>query len=176
MSENPETARPFRIGDRRCRTCGYEGPLEDYSKHASSPFGRANHCKPCTNASTRRWREANPESRRAGTRRWVVANPERVRARIEQRVERNRRIVAKARDERGNRCQDCGKHADEIVRAPDGRYPLDFHHRDPATKLFGVSAGVSSGRSVARLLAEIAKCDLLCASCHKKADLARLAA
>ena len=44
---------------------------------------------------------------------------------------------------------------------------LDFHHRDPATKLFTISEGVATrGRSV--ILEEIAKCDVICANCHRK--------
>jgi predicted HNH restriction endonuclease len=41
---------------------------------------------------------------------------------------------------------------------------LQFHHRDPSTKDFGL--GHFSG-SLARLIAEAAKCDLVCANCHR---------
>jgi hypothetical protein len=41
---------------------------------------------------------------------------------------------------------------------------LHFHHRDPATKRFKIST--PGGHSEAVILAEIAKCDILCASCH----------
>jgi hypothetical protein len=42
---------------------------------------------------------------------------------------------------------------------------LDFHHRDPATKLFNIS---SPARPQEVVLKEIEKCDLLCRSCHMK--------
>ena len=42
---------------------------------------------------------------------------------------------------------------------------LDFHHRDPTEKDLEV-ANLSTSR--ARLLTEIAKCDVLCANCHRK--------
>lgn len=42
---------------------------------------------------------------------------------------------------------------------------LDFHHRDPATKLFHVTRQAASEE---RTQAEIAKCDLLCANCHRE--------
>ena len=45
---------------------------------------------------------------------------------------------------------------------------LDFHHRDPATKSFEVSAAVSRADPVNAARAEIAKCDVLCANCHRK--------
>ena len=43
---------------------------------------------------------------------------------------------------------------------------LQFHHRDPKTKKHQVCRMVSSGHSVKAILAEIAKCEVLCANCH----------
>lgn len=45
---------------------------------------------------------------------------------------------------------------------------LDFHHRDPATKSFAVSQGPTRKVSLRRFQAEINKCDILCANCHRK--------
>jgi hypothetical protein len=50
----------------------------------------------------------------------------------------------------------------------DGRFPpaaMDFDHRDPAAKTCGVTK--MAHYSVARVLAEIAKCDLVCVNCHR---------
>lgn len=44
---------------------------------------------------------------------------------------------------------------------------LDFHHRDPSTKEYAVSNMVAR-YGKARLLAEIAKCVVLCRNCHAK--------
>lgn len=44
---------------------------------------------------------------------------------------------------------------------------LDFHHLDPSTKLFSIGAAISRGVSMERILAEITKCEVLCANCHK---------
>lgn len=54
-------------------------------------------------------------------------------------------------------CVDCG--GTFIPRA------MHFDHRDPTAKYRGISAMASSNRAKA-LLAEIAKCDLVCANCH----------
>ena len=44
-------------------------------------------------------------------------------------------------------------------------HQMDFDHRDPSTKSFQVTdSGLLKGRE--RLLAEIAKCDIVCANCH----------
>ena len=54
-------------------------------------------------------------------------------------------------------CESCGEHTAAC---------LDFHHRDPATKLMNIG---STGRCAERskLIAEIMKCAVLCHNCHK---------
>lgn len=56
-------------------------------------------------------------------------------------------------------CKDCGE-----------THPacLQFHHIDPATKLFAVNRAAVNKIPIDRLMAEIAKCELLCANCHAK--------
>ena len=43
---------------------------------------------------------------------------------------------------------------------------LHFHHRDRTTKEFNLGAAI--GKSRDRVLAEVAKCCVLCANCHMK--------
>ena len=45
---------------------------------------------------------------------------------------------------------------------------LQFHHREPATKVERINRLVLRKQSVAQLLMEIEKCDVLCANCHAK--------
>ena len=63
---------------------------------------------------------------------------------------------------------------DNLKRVPcmdcDGSFPpacMDFDHRDPASKVDGVTRMVNANLSLDRILAEIAKCDLVCANCHR---------
>lgn len=70
--------------------------------------------------------------------------------------QRRRRRKAELIELFGGRCRDCGYDA---VRAA-----LEFHHRDPLTKEFGLGNWHGSRE---RLLHEAAKCDLLCANCHR---------
>ena len=43
---------------------------------------------------------------------------------------------------------------------------MDFDHRDPATKRHGVTRMV--GRATTEtILGEVAKCDIVCANCHR---------
>ena len=45
---------------------------------------------------------------------------------------------------------------------------LQFHHRDHASKEMTLASGVGSALSRDRILAEVAKCEVLCANCHLK--------
>lgn len=54
-------------------------------------------------------------------------------------------------------CMNCG------ISFP--AYVMDLHHRDPATKLFVLNQYDAHGIPAVR--AEIAKCDVLCACCHR---------
>lgn len=56
-------------------------------------------------------------------------------------------------------CTDCG------IKYPS--YVMDFDHRDPTSKHCKVSSACERGLSVAKIQAEIDKCDLVCANCHR---------
>jgi hypothetical protein len=43
---------------------------------------------------------------------------------------------------------------------------LTFHHRDPATKSFGLSVNHLWSKAWETVLLEFKKCDLMCANCH----------
>lgn len=58
----------------------------------------------------------------------------------------------------GQSCKICGN---SDIRV------LEFHHRDKTQKEFNIYAAAHFAYSVARLLREIAKCDILCSNCHK---------
>lgn len=44
---------------------------------------------------------------------------------------------------------------------------IDFHHTDPSTKEFDVPVMVAQGHSKKNIEKEIAKCETLCANCHR---------
>jgi rRNA-processing protein FCF1 len=55
-------------------------------------------------------------------------------------------------------CADCGGHFEACA--------MDFDHRDPAAKRYTVTRMI--GRAgTERILAEVAKCDIVCANCHR---------
>jgi hypothetical protein len=63
--------------------------------------------------------------------------------------------------EAGGACELCGY--DRCLRA------LEFHHRDPSEKAFGIGRGGHT-RSLERARAEAAKCVLLCSNCHMEVE------
>ena len=44
---------------------------------------------------------------------------------------------------------------------------LDFHHRNPTDKSYAISTMANEGFGVAMVKAELRKCDVLCANCHR---------
>jgi len=71
---------------------------------------------------------------------------------------REQATVAFLREVRRRPCADCGKTFPPWV--------MDFDHRDPVHKSFSIAAGKVLLKSRDLLLAEIAKCDIVCANCH----------
>lgn len=45
---------------------------------------------------------------------------------------------------------------------------IDFHHRDPDEKEYSASKMISNKWNNDRIDAEVAKCDIICANCHRK--------
>jgi transposase len=84
-----------------------------------------------------------------------------LRCRSQAVARRRRRLKQILVADAGGRCSICGY--DRYVGA------LQFHHRDSATKKFGVGErGLT--RSLEMLKAEVAKCVLLCANCHSEVE------
>lgn len=64
-------------------------------------------------------------------------------------------------------CADCGESAHE------NPWALEFDHLDPTNKKRTISRMVSEGRSKDSILEEIAKCEPVCANCHRAREYGR---
>lgn len=84
---------------------------------------------------------------------WYVKNPDAARDSV-RRLYKRRSAWYKAFMV-GRSCQDCG----------DASSRLEWHHRDPKTKIMAIGHGVFL-MPRQRLMNEMAKCDLLCRPCH----------
>lgn len=72
---------------------------------------------------------------------------------------RRKKIRTMAIDYKGGRCTICGYN--KCIKA------LEFHHIDPNGKDFGISSKGYT-RSWKKVQAEIDKCILICANCHRE--------
>lgn len=108
----------------------------------------------------------DPEYRRACLDRSIAfhemqyADPvkhEKLKKQRQRRRDRLRQWIRKLKEETG--CSRCG----------EKHYAcLDYHHKNPAQKLFCISRSLINAISKVRVIQEIAKCELLCANCHRK--------
>lgn len=97
---------------------------------------------------------------------------------IERKREIDRDYAARHRTEARIRARECKARGRALINeikatlscvSCGGVYPpeaTDFHHRDPTTKCTRVASMKTHTKE--RILAEIAKCDLLCANCHRE--------
>jgi hypothetical protein len=94
---------------------------------------------------------------RARHRKWLASRTPAVSPRIDDQRIRWRHRADLLDQLRSVPCVDCG-----------GRFAqcsMDFDHRDPATKVRAVTRMIFG--SIDRMLAEAAKCDIVCANCHR---------
>jgi hypothetical protein len=141
-----------------CKSCGHDKNVDEF-KH------RNRKCKECRRKRLNEWRSANPEKlkkyrqgwRQRHGKAWYQRNKNAVKARIKRSVERKQRKFLEWKSHQ--KCSRCPENHPAC---------LEFHHRDPSTKCFNISQGWRLNYSWERLLAELKKCDVLCANCHRK--------
>jgi hypothetical protein len=118
-------------------------PLADFKPKGSQ--GWQAYCPSCQAAYRRQHYQANKQCYVERAKRSAAARREAVRG-----------IIQKAKE--GKSCADCGKAYQAWV--------LQFDHVDASDKEAAVANMASRGASVARVLTEIAKCEIVCANCH----------
>jgi ferredoxin len=128
---------------RRCGRCEEEKPVEEFAWRRRARGQRDNYCRPCRV-------EYHREHYLANKPRYIAQARQRKKALLE---ERTQYLVAFFRE---HPCVDCGE-ADPVV--------LEFDHL--REKKFSISEGVQ-GRRWQDVLDEIAKCEVVCANCHRR--------
>ena len=132
----------YCLNMHKCPRCKRLLPATEFSKR---PGGKpSSYCKVCQRAHSREHYEANKtrhnKSRAA-------------RGKLERKKIRAYLIELKSRP-----CADCGE--------THPYWAVDFDHRDPKQKEFSLGAASTLG-SMKRAVAEAAKCDIVCALCHR---------
>lgn len=102
----------------------------------------------------------NTPYRRAYKARWNREHRHEIRASVRSYKERMRTLLRWLKDQP---CMDCTHSYPQCA--------MDFDHRPGEKKLFTLSQGVN--RSLRQLAEELAKCDVVCANCHRIRTAAR---
>lgn len=135
------SSEPNRLGSKTCKECDVRKSKDEFYRSSHSADRLQTICKDCSSSQSQRY-NAQPEIK--------TRSHERDQIRFKQ----FRGVTDAAKSVP---CARCGGSFPVVV--------MDFHHRDPATKLFTVAAG--NRRKLTDVIAEIAKCDVLCANCHR---------
>ena len=133
---------------RTCAKCGHPKNDEDFAlKRGTS---RHSYCRPC---------QATYHADHHQKNKVVALQKNRDRRKV------LRGVIVTAKERLGYLCQDCG--------LPHPTWRLDFDHRPGEVKVREVSRLPQAMVSDKTLLDEIAKCDLVCANCHRDRTHAR---
>jgi hypothetical protein len=132
------------LAARTCTRCGLRKPIGAFPERSRGSGKRQSHCRACKAAYQREWYEQHRAQHKAN-----------VAVHSKARIQQNRDIIQRAK---AVPCTDCG-----FSYPP---YVMDFDHVR-GTKLGTIASWyVSISGSVLR--AEIAKCEVVCAKCHRR--------
>lgn len=130
---------------KKCRVCRNDLPITHFSKHPTTKDKLQNICKSCHSVYYKTYmeekRKVDPKYKKGS----ATCSPK-----------LRWYIVYKT----SLKCLYC-----------DETHPacLEFHHRDPSLKIMSINRMVSGGGySIGEVKNEIAKCDVVCANCHRK--------
>ena len=127
---------------KTCSKCKEPKPLSSFSKNARRSDGLQDTCKVCANEYARQN---------------YLENADRYKAKARQ---RQHEISEFLREQKRKPCLDCG-HSFPT-------YCMDFDHvPDRGEKLMEISQMARRRASWAAIHAELAKCDVVCANCHR---------
>ncbi|MAG79071.1 hypothetical protein CMI40_01705 [Candidatus Pacearchaeota archaeon] len=99
----------------------------------------------------------DPEDRRRYRRKWYSQNKESEKAHVRRR-----------KKELGKWLKNYKKRLNCSKCKESHPATLEFHHKSSKEKERTISNMIGDGFSIKRILAEIKKCNVLCANCHKK--------
>jgi hypothetical protein len=143
---------------RVCSKCGEEKNFDtEFTRNRESKGGRLPFCRTCKAKEDREYYLKNTTASKERARKSYHDNKEQKLLYIKN-YQRDKKLEAIA--VKGSKCEQCG------FTHPAA---LQFHHRDPQTKMFDItSKTLSAPRKFPweTILQEIEKCDLLCANCH----------
>lgn len=129
-----------------CSTCKTEKSLTDFRKNRTSSDGLQSNCASCDSARARDYYKQNSKKLY-----------KQIKEAAKRRSSFRREVINALK--RANGCAVCTENEP---------CALDFHHVDSTEKESAIASMLIRGRSKEALLAELAKCELLCSNCHRK--------
>lgn len=142
---------------RQCSKCNTQKTLDEFPK-------KGGWCNSCSKQYQSEYNRKNREKRNETQRKWREENPEKVleatkkhqKHRKDRRKSNKKNLVSLL----GGCCKVCGY--SKCLEA------LEFHHVDPTKKDGQVSLMISTSELTSETIAEVNKCYLLCANCHRE--------
>jgi hypothetical protein len=135
---------PGVVGGKVCSTCRLWKPLDSFNRRSAAPDGRQWSCRSCNAAYHRRHKKRINAMVQARNKRVWADNVERLLAHL-----------------LAHPCVDCGER-DPLV--------LEFDHQRDKIKNIAQLVRGWSWQTIER---EIAKCDVVCANCHRRRTFTR---
>lgn len=140
------------MDSKTCSKCGREKPVDEFSwRTVAGKRALQSRCKPCRAEDARAKYAASEGSIR------------------EYRAEVTRqywdRIWSQVRPLKEVPCADCGQSYPHYV--------MDFDHRPDEVKSFGIASARRMSKTLEEILAEVQKCDVVCANCHRERTFQR---
>lgn len=152
-------AEQLNPATKRCWKCETTKAVADFSKDKSRQDGMNPLCKPCAKATRQAYLEKHPDAQREAYAKWY-AKPENAKRANSASIERNReRADLLIKQFKSHACMDCGNTFPTCC--------MDFDHRLGAEKSFELRYRNFACKPIEVLIDEIAKCDLVCANCHR---------
>lgn len=138
---------------KRCYKCGVEKPKSEFHKCSRNKDGLANWCKVCANEAGRKYHKDSYIRNREHKLKYAKEYRD---SHKDSRNDAWRSYYDKQRDfllSLKKPCVKCGESRPWVIQ---------FHHIDPSTKEFLISASYSKENT----MKEISKCVCLCSNCH----------
>ena len=142
--------------EAHARKVAYNKEYRQRNKEKIAAKGREYYLqnKEASNARSREYYLQNKESVNARAKVWAEENPKSRASSSKKISDRNYAVIVEAKSVP---CRDCGQSVPPCA--------MDLHHRDETTKLF--SLGDRGSHALKKIEAEIAKCEVICANCHR---------
>lgn len=137
---------------KNCPQCKIAYPLMNFYNNKASHDGLSAYCKSCAKEKAYAWRKVNKAYK--------------VKYRLDYNRLRVARLQALVNVHKSKPCADCGASFPPVC--------MDFDHMPGFEKCGNVSSMIHNFRPIEEIEAEISKCELVCANCHRVRTILRL--